>query len=149
MISLTLRSAAIAAVTAVTASCSTLTDPDDRWRRQAGLIDIGSNQPTPIELPDTIQGTGPRSVVVRTWGSSSCTRPAGADVEQGDDYTAVIRPYDRVAIRGICTDDLAPHPRDVEIVFDRAGTWSVRVIGRGPDGEEAVFEAPVVVRSTP
>ena len=134
----------VASAVLIVASCGSLTEGEYQWRRQPGLIDVGSSHMLPITLPDTIQGAGPRTVVVQTRGSSSCTRADGADVEYGD-LVVTIRPMDLVATRGICTDDLAPHPRNVTINLDTFGTWTVRVVGRSLDNN-AVFETQVVVR---
>jgi hypothetical protein len=126
-----------------TGACGPLTEPEWEWRIEPGLIEAGAGLEPPIELPDTIVGTGPRIVVVRTRGSSSCIRAAGADVAYGTRAVS-ISPMDSMAVRGICTDDLAAHPRDVVIDFSSAGTWTVRVIGRSFD-DDVVFETHVVV----
>lgn len=134
-----LMAAAIVAAT----SCSSVVGSDDGWHRVLGLISIGGEQQPPVEMPDTLHGTGTASVVVRTWGSSSCTRADGAVVEYGD-FTIVIRPYDRVFTGGVCTDDLAPHPRDVQLSFDGTGAWTVQVVGRSFTNGH-VFEKEVIV----
>lgn len=140
------RSGTFAAVAVlITAYCGSPSETEYAWRQQPGLIDVGSSHMAPISLPDTIHGAGLQTVVVQTWGSSSCTRAAGADVEYGE-LAVTIGPIDSVAIRGICTDDLAPHPRNVTINFNSVGTWTVRVLGRSFDND-AVFETHVVVRN--
>jgi hypothetical protein len=147
MHSFTRSSTLVAAAVLITAYCGGPTEAEYQWRRQPGLIDVGSSHTAPISLPDTIQGAGSRTVVVQTRGSSSCTRAAGADVEYGH-LAVTIRPMDLVATRGICTDDLAPHPRNVTINFNNVGTWTVRVVGRSFESN-AVFETQVVVRDSP
>lgn len=134
----------VAAALLASASCGGLTDPEWEWRLQPGLIGIGDGHATPVSVPDTIHGTGSRTLVVQTWGSSSCTRAAGADVEYGHRVVA-ITPIDSVAVGGVCTSDLRSYPRNVAIDFNSVGTWTVRVIGRSFDNG-AVFETEVVVR---
>lgn len=124
-------------------SCASATGPGWEWHLQPGLIDVGPGHAAPVSVSDTIHGTGPRTLVVQTWGSGSCTRAAGADVEYGQ-LVVAIAPIDSIAIGGVCTDDLRSHPRDVVINFNSAGTWTVRVIGRSFDNG-AVFETEVVV----
>lgn len=124
------------------AGCQSGTGPDWGWHMEPGLVmDDGFGRL--IDLPDTIVGTGWRTLVVQTRGSSSCTRAAGAEIEYAN-RTVAITPVDSVATRGICTDDLAAHPRNVRVNFSNTGTWTVRIVGRSFDNG-AVFETGVVV----
>lgn len=132
----------VAAALLVCASCGSFSDPEWEWHLQPGLIAVGDGA-APVTVSDTIAGTGSRTVVVQTWGSGSCIRAAGAEVEYGH-LVVAIAPIDSVAIGGVCTDDLRSHPRNVVINFDAVGTWTVRVIGRSFDNG-AVFETEVVV----
>jgi hypothetical protein len=133
----------IVLIAASSTACGRLTDPDEDWHRRPGVIEIGGAQPAPLEVADTV-ATGTMSLTVRTWGSSTCTRADGARVELNDPE-AIIRPYDLIATRRICTDDLASFPREVNVVWQRPGWWTIRVVGRNLQGDVAEFEHNVFV----
>lgn len=137
---------ALAAALLTLAACQAGTEPEWAWRMEPGLI-IDDGYLAPVELPDTITGVGWQTLVVHTRGSSSCTRAAGAEVAYVNRLVA-ITPIDSVATRGACTDDLAVHPRNVQVNFSSAGSWTVRVIGRSFDNG-TVFETSVVVVDDP
>lgn len=101
------------------------------WERVVGIIDIGSDAPLPtLELPETIRSGVPFTATVVTWGSGTCTRPAGAEVRHYEGGVE-ITPFDRWPVgEAVCTDDLRPYPRSVEIRIDGAGEAVVRVVGR-------------------
>jgi hypothetical protein len=110
------------------------------------LIEIGGEMPPPVQAPNTVRAGERFTVTVVTYGSSTCIRPAGAEV-QVSDRTAEITPYDEQATGEgvVCTDDLRPYPRDVTLRFDEAGQALIRVIGRSFSGP-AEFETSVVVQ---
>jgi len=134
------------AIILLAGACSNPVGPGYEWRTQPGYIGAEAERVL-LNVPDVVDGTGARDVVVQTFGSSSCTRAAGAGVEYTN-LVVTISPIDSVAIRGICTADLAAHPRDVGIDFSTVGTWTVRVVGRGVDNG-AVHEIQVLVRESP
>jgi hypothetical protein len=109
------------------------------------LIEIGGDMPPPAQAPDAVRVGEHFTVTVVSYGSSSCTRPDGAEVRVNG-LTAVITPYDEQAIgKGrVCTDDLRPYPRDVSLSFEEAGQALIRVIGRSFDGP-AEFSTTVLV----
>jgi hypothetical protein len=115
------------------------------WQRTVGVIDTGNSLPETLQLPDTVTAGTTFTVVVETYGSSSCTRADGARVEV-DGLVAEITPYDRVLLEGICTDDLAPFPRAVDVRFDEAGEALVRLVGRTIFGDRAEIEGSPIVR---
>jgi hypothetical protein len=104
-----------------------------------------------IGAPDTVTAGVPFTVVVTSFGSSSCTRPDGATLSV-DGAVANITVWDRVQVSGGCTDDLRAFPRDVTVQFSGAGTARIRVTGRPlalpPAGADSliVLERSVLVR---
>lgn len=126
------------------AACEGLADP--AARRVPGVIDTGGGGDRSLAVPDTVAAGAPFTATVTTFGSSSCTRPAGAELEVRG-LVAEVVPYDRDATRAqVCTDDLRPFPRDVAVRFAAPGRATVRVRGRDLQGRPAVVEARVVVR---
>jgi hypothetical protein len=107
------------------AGCSTPTGPDHR--RVIGFINGGS-----IVAPDTVQVDSWFTATILTFGSSSCTRPDGAELTLRPSE-AQVTPYDLVSIptdsRSVCTADLAPHPHPVKLRFTTAGPAIIVVLG--------------------
>jgi hypothetical protein len=115
-------------------------------RRVVGVIDVGGAGREALAAPDTVAAGAPFAVTVTTFGSSSCTRPDGAELEVRG-LVAELVPYDREATgTRACTDDLRPFPRTVTVRFSAPGQATVRALGRGLGGGAAVVEARVVVR---
>lgn len=127
--------------------CASLLEPH-RWERVVGVIDIGGEiSPSPIQVPDVVQKGVPFTATVVTYGSGTCTRGDGAEV-QVTNLTAEITPYDLEA-RGevICTDDLVPYPRTVTLRFDTVGEAVVRVLGRPLNSDAPVqYETRISVQ---
>ena len=127
-------------------ACSGATGLEPGSRRVVGVIDVGSQSLRALAAPDTVAAGAPFVVTVTTFGSSSCTRADGAEVEVRG-LVAEVVPYDREATGArVCTDDLRPFPRDVTVRFSAPGQATVRALGRGLGGGAAVVEARVVVR---
>ncbi|MEW5931336.1 MAG: hypothetical protein AB1941_28045 [Gemmatimonadota bacterium] len=138
------RRLAVPALLALAACGGGLSDPGSR--RVPGVIDTGGGGDRALAVPDTVAAGAPFTVAVTTFGSSSCTRPDGAELEVRG-LVAEVVPYDREAAGArVCTDDLAPFPRDVTVRFASPGRATVRVRGRDLRGRPAVVEAGVVVR---
>jgi hypothetical protein len=113
------------------AACGGATGPDPGTRRVVGVVDVGGGSPRSRVAPDTVAAGAPFTVTVATFGSSSCTRADGAEL-QVRGLVAEIVPYDREAAGPVaCTDDLRPFPRDVAVRFAGPGQGTVRVLGRG------------------
>jgi hypothetical protein len=110
-------------------ACMNLLGPGTQWQRVVGVIEIGGDQPPPLHLPAEVRAGVPFTAMVVTWGSGSCTRADGAEVVWSA-AGAQITPYDREAVRGVCTDDLRPYPREVTLRFEQPGETEVRVVGR-------------------
>jgi len=124
--------------------CASLLGPERQWERHIGVIDFGGGPPSPIDLPDTVVQGVPFVSTVTTFGSGNCVRADGADVHVSG-LTAHVTPYDLVAVTGVCTDDLAPYPREVTLQFDEAGEATVWVHGRTVLGEPVQYEARTLV----
>jgi hypothetical protein len=136
-----LRSASLLAVAALVA-CS---DPGPfsgaRWTVQVGQI-VGPIPP--VDAPDTVIRDEVFSVTVVTFGSSSCTRPAGAEVLNFI-HALSIAPLDSVLTGdGPCTADLAAHPRTVDGVFPSVGTRLIAVSGRAGFRDTVIFDTVIV-----
>lgn len=139
------RSAAVSLGLVFIAACSSPFGPS--WKRVIGTIEVGGqHSPSPIHLPSEIRSGVSFSATVVTYGSSTCTRADGADV-QVTGLTAEITPYDlRRTGKAVCTDDLAPHPREVRLRFNTPGEALIRVRGRSIAVDEpAVYDTTVTV----
>jgi hypothetical protein len=108
------------------AGCGTVLDPEG-WHREVGMTGDGGAAP-PIALPASAKRGVAFEARVTTYGSSSCTRPDGAEVRVRG-LVADVTPYDSI-FRGTCTADLRSFPRAVTLRFDEAGEATVRVNGR-------------------
>jgi hypothetical protein len=129
---------------AVLAGCASMLESRE-WERVVGVIDPGGMSMPPFQAPDTVQAGVQFQVHVTTYGSSTCTRADGAEVRRPSGAVAEITPYDRQPLSGICTSDLAPFPRTVDVRFDEAGEALIRIVGRSFTGT-AEFEKAIVVR---
>jgi len=126
--------------------CTSPLGPNGESQRRVGVIEIGGAQSPPVQLPETVEQGVAFPITVVTFGSSSCVRADGAEVHVAG-LVARVTPYDRVAVTGVCTDDLRPYPREVILRFDQAGEAVVRVLGRTVLGAPAQHEGRVLVVS--
>ena len=112
-------------------------DPPTDWR-SIGVIQPGF--PVKVILaPDTVAVNARFDATVNSFGSSSCTIPAGVDLILTEN-SAVITPYDRgPGGQGLCTGDIAPRPHPVELQFTVAGVATIEVIGYRFTGQGAVL----------
>lgn len=141
-----LRILSLLILTASLVGCG-IVAPERGWTRVVGLIDVGGpDDPVQrsLEVPDTVQVGAPFTARVTTYGSGSCIQQDGAEVQRRNE-TVDVTPYDLRATIGVCTDDLAPYPRPVELRFDTPGEATVRVLGRHIDGGWAETERLVQV----
>jgi hypothetical protein len=125
-VSLAMRAACVVLLAAALA-CST-SDPDDA--RSIGVVHPGLAGTPVILAPDTVNAHQSFATVVHSFGSSSCTTPAGVDLDL-DASSATITPYDVVAEgRGtVCTADYAPRPHPVTLTFTSPGP--ALIVARG------------------
>ncbi|HZL85431.1 MAG TPA: hypothetical protein VFD07_08655 [Candidatus Krumholzibacteria bacterium] len=92
-----------------------------------------------ILAPDTVAVNARFDATVNSFGSSTCTIPAGVDLILTEN-SAVITPYDRgPGGQAICTGDVAPRPHPVELQFTVAGVATIEVIGYRFTGQGAVL----------
>lgn len=125
-------------------SCSTSTEPE--WARVPGLIMEGQAPFTALVAPDDVARGTRFDVTVSSFGSSSCTRDDGYDLE-ATRTSAVIRLFDLVATGAIaCTDDLRQFPRHLTLEFPDPGPASITVVGRGFDGQPLEITKTIIVR---
>lgn len=112
---------------AATLGCSGA-EPGDS--RSIGVIHPGVPGAAVIVAPDSVEAGQPVQAIINTFGSSSCTTPAGVAVRLTAS-TATITPYDLVATGSntVCTRDYGPRPHPVELTFTQAGT--ARLVARG------------------
>ena len=123
--------------------CPFDTGPGWTWVVQPGLIAVDGLDP--VSGPDTVQRGASFTLVVKTFGSSSCTRPAGADVAVSG-LTATVIPMDSVVTGdAICTADLRSFPHNATLVFGQPGEATLIVVGRGAKGDTSITY-PIVVR---
>jgi hypothetical protein len=137
------RAGMLVLAAAVLAGCASMLESRE-WERVVGVIDPGGMPVPSYQAPDTVQAGAQFQVHVTTYGSSTCTRADGAEVRRLSGTVAEITPYDRQPLSGICTSDLVPFPRTVDVRFDEAGEALIRIVGRSFQGT-AEFEKTVVV----
>lgn len=158
------RSAAVLTTCTVIAlaACSESTGPE-RGTERVGVVEwvasVEASEPTwptvgqaVIEAPTTVQAGEPFVVVVWTVGSSGCWEPVGMEASTTAN-TAQLVPIDRDRMNeGLaCTAVIVELRHETELVFEQAGTATIRVEGRrvvGEDfttGEDAVVEHTVTV----
>lgn len=129
------------------AACSSATGTNQK--RVVGLISIYNDRETPsvLAVPDTVSAGATFTAEVMTFGSSSCTRAAGAEVST-EGRVAEIVPFDFQATgAGVaCTDDLRGFRRSVPLRFATAGDALVRVRGVDLSGAPVTRERRIVVR---
>jgi hypothetical protein len=102
-----------------------------------------------ITAPDTVRLATPFTVTVNTFGSSSCTQPAGATLVVTG-LVATITPYDLSSEGGGCTGDIAPRPHRVQLAFGVAGRATIRVLGyRAKDGRRVMSSVDRVLDVIP
>jgi hypothetical protein len=102
-----------------------------------------------ITAPDTVRVATPFTVTVTTFGSSSCTQPAGATLTVTG-LVATITPYDLFSTGGGCTGDIAPRPHPVKLVFGFAGRATIRVRGyTAKDGQRVLSSVDRVLNVVP
>lgn len=134
-------------------ACSPLESAPERWERVVGIIEIGGEQPSPVQVPEPVVAGIPFDATIVTYGSGTCTRPDGAEVEitglEGEitPYDLEYRgPWERGGYHIACTDDLAPYPRDISLLFDEPGDAQIVVIGRPVPGDTLVeFRIDILV----
>ena len=127
------------------AACLISTEAGWRWAVQPGLIAVEGVTAVGVTVPDTVQVGTSFSVVVKTFGSSSCTRPAGANVRMSG-LTATFVPLDSV-VEGdmVCTSDLRAFAHSASLTLDLAGEANLAVVGRSEHGD-TTLTYPIVVR---
>jgi hypothetical protein len=134
------RFAAAVVVACAAVGCASILGSE--WRRVPGTLDQHLNAGGSLQAPAEVSRGVAFEVVVTTYGSGSCTRPAGAEVRM-EGMLAVVRPFDLSREgRATCTADLAAFPRPVSLRFDAAGEAAIRVVGAAG----TVVEQGVTVR---
>jgi len=109
------------------AVCTNPLGPDSR--RVIGQIQPPSEYERVIIAPDSVKVGASFQVTVNSFGSSSCVKPDGVDLELSGSL-AVVTPYDRLpAGNAICTADISPRPHPVALQFSAAGEATIRAVG--------------------
>lgn len=117
----------VIAATLLISACSSSSGPGSSARSLGLLITSISSVPT-IVIPRPIQAGVPVTIIVNSFGSSSCLKPDGMDV-QHTTAGVTLTPWDRVSTSGACTDDLAPHPHEARVTFATSGSVQLTVRG--------------------
>lgn len=119
-------------------ACSSILAPVGRGgERRLGVVAF-YHEPVRIAVPETVAVGAALRVVVTTYG--------GGCVTKGDTEVTVaarlaeVRPFDRYATGGACTEELRLHAHEAAVRFTHPGQAVVRVQGRREPGDE-VFTA--------
>lgn len=126
------------------AGCSSIT-AEDGWERQLGMVEPSLSSVYSLQLPAQVDAGVPFVGIVRTVGSSSCTRALDTESDV-DGLTATVRPWDLYAREQACTDDLHPFPHPFTLTFNTAGQAKVVVHARKLNGEPHTIEQTITVR---
>lgn len=105
--------------------CSGLVGPDER--RQVGVIDF-YDQPSVVEVPDTVRAGEDFQVSVRTYGGGCLSQDTTEVAVSG--RLAQVVPYDLHSGEGACPDVLRTFDHEAVVRFEEAGEAEVRIIGR-------------------
>jgi len=128
-------------------SCNDATDPE--IQRVIGRIDAHHTAVPTIVAPDEARANVPFTVIVRTVGTSDCTKPDGEDLEVLGDLARIV-PYDVVPIPGhstVCRNDYAFQEHRLSVTLPRTGAARVRVVGLSAATRESVLDsAEVIIR---
>jgi hypothetical protein len=127
---------------AIMVACGILESDEPVWRVVVGQV-VG---PEPaVVAPDTVTANAVFSIRVVTFGSSSCTRAAGADVLPLNAVFSIV-PMDSVAPGNVvCTQDLRSFPRVVDGSFPLPGKVVVAVSGRAGLADTVLYDTVIVV----
>ena len=132
------------------AACGEFTNPMGRHMSFIGAD--GPSDEVGIPLPDTVYALPEETIPVPfyTFGSSSCTVPAGEDVTV-DGRTISITPYDRDTPSGTpCTADLARFRRWVLAPVPTGQvTFQLRGQGESPPSTITLTRTVTIVRQPP
>lgn len=121
--------------------CGAVVGPDER--RQVGVIDF-YDQPSVIEVPDTVRVGEDFQVSVRTYGGG-CVSQDTTEVAVADRLAQVV-PYDLHSGEGVCPDVLRTFDHEAVVRFEDEGEAEVRVIGkRMPENAIVAVVRAVVV----
>ena len=138
-----MRTLAALSIAVLAASGCDILDPG--WSRRLGLVMEDPHHFHSLIAPDVVTRGTPFQITASTFGSSSCTRADGYELDALP-AAAEIRLYDKSASSGTaCTADFGSFPRTITLQFEQAGTAEIRVIGRG---EGADGMAPKTIRKT-
>lgn len=135
-----MRSIALA-VLALTAACggSEPSEPAHEQNlggtpeRRVGVIAGAGEGAVVIDAPETVPAGVPFTVVVNSFGSSSCVQPDGVESATGA-AAATITPYDLVSEGVPCTKDHAARPHPVTLTFTEPGPARITARGMAPGG---------------
>ncbi len=136
------RIAAVFAL-AMIGPCSEPTEPG--WTRVLGLIVDDSQGMSSLVLPAQADRGTPVTIVVSSWGSSSCTRADGYDLTVRPERVE-IHIFDRIAPpHTACTEDFGNFPRSITLNFPQPGNIEVKLVGRGFDGQPKVIAKTILI----
>ena len=119
--------------------------------RVHGVISIPILSSLPLGVVGVPHAGVPITVVVRTFGSSSCDRPAGMDVVTGT-ATVTFTPWVTARTAGaICTEDLRAWEHQATVVFPTAGPVRLSAYGviQEPSGGQRLGTVSIDVTVQP
>jgi hypothetical protein len=130
---------------ALLASCRGQEVADPGWERGLAVTDPARSSVQMIEVPMTVKAGTPFTVIIRSFGSSSCTRVGDATVVVNGldvDITA----YNNYARRApACTDDLHVFEHRVPVTVNQVGQARMRLHARSTSGEPLSYDFALTV----
>ena len=116
--------------------CASTSGPESAPRVAIGVIDLGGTLDSVLAGPRTGSVGERLTFRVRTFGDGCVSAAGSQQIVQGLQITII--PYDQITTAP-CTRELRAIPRDVTVVFDRAGDAFLRVQGRSYLGRDLVI----------
>lgn len=128
------------------AACSNATTDEGGWRRRVGVIHPEFSSIQMLVIPSEVQVGRAFDVIVRTFGSSSCTRALELKAEVSA-ARLDLTPYAEYApAHAVCTEDLHAFDHSARVTLHTVGPATVRVHGRNERGEAVTYSMQITVR---
>ncbi|MBC7895336.1 MAG: hypothetical protein H7066_07970 [Cytophagaceae bacterium] len=137
------------AFVAASMACANAHEPA-RTDRVHGVILVPILSSLSIIAPQPVRVGVPVDVTIRTFGSSTCARPAGMDVTHSGSEVLFV-PWVTSGAQSACTDDLASHQHVASVTFTQPGTARLVAFGYKVDfqGGRSLGTVAVSITVTP
>lgn len=138
------------AFVAASMACANAHEPV-RSDRVHGVILVPILSSLSIHVPHLVRVGVPVEITIRTFGSSTCARPAGMDVTKSGSEVLFVPWVTGSSPHAACTDDFASHPHVASVTFTEVGTARLVAFGYKLDlqGGRALGTVALTITVTP